>query len=185
MREGKFFHTPDLPPARVTGGPSQESGERLAAYDCRPPPHGAQRGETGDRQPYAGLPATSARNEKGDSRRAATALPTFGHRQPPLGHSSQTPGSGPGRTLSTVWGELVQTTDGRWMTRPPSRGPNGHALGPNQVLVGHVACLGHGGGGHMSWHCRICDAVVYGPPMAEHCTALEGPATVRISTSRD
>jgi hypothetical protein len=26
--------------------------------------------------------------------------------------------------------------------------PNGHTLGPNQVLVGHVACLGHSGGGH-------------------------------------
>jgi hypothetical protein len=26
--------------------------------------------------------------------------------------------------------------------------PNGRTLGPNQVLVGHVACLGHGGGGH-------------------------------------
>src|SRR6185312_11660260 len=26
------------------------------------------------------------------------------------------------------------------------------------------------------------DAVVYGPPLNTHCTALEGPATVRIST---
>ncbi len=60
-------------------------------------------------------------------------------------------------------GELAQTTDGKWITRPPTRCPNGHQLGPNQVLVGHVACLGHGGGGHMSWKCRTCDAVVYGP----------------------
>src|SRR6185436_7282584 len=37
-------------------------------------------------------------------------------------------------------------------------------------LVGHVACLGHGGGGHTSWHCRTCDAVVYGPTLAKHCT---------------
>jgi hypothetical protein len=29
-----------------------------------------------------------------------------------------------------------------------ARCPNGHPIGPNQVLVGHVACLGHGGGGH-------------------------------------
>jgi hypothetical protein len=43
-------------------------------------------------------------------------------------------------------GQLVRATDGRWMTKPPSRCPNGHSLGPNQVLVGHVACLGHGGG---------------------------------------
>ena len=41
--------------------------------------------------------------------------------------------------------------------RPPPR--------PNQVLVGHAACLGHGGGGHTSWHCRNCDALVYGPPL--------------------
>jgi len=30
----------------------------------------------------------------------------------------------------------VQTTDGKWITRPPTRCPNGHPLGPNQVLVG-------------------------------------------------
>jgi hypothetical protein len=66
-------------------------------------------------------------------------------------------------------GELVRTTDGKWITRPPSRCPNGHPLGPNQVLVNHVACLGHGGG-----H-------TYGPPFAKHCTTLEGPAAVRIS----
>jgi hypothetical protein len=44
-----------------------------------------------------------------------------------------------------VLGELVQTTDGKWITHPPSRCPNGHSLNPNQVLVGHVVCLGHGG----------------------------------------
>jgi hypothetical protein len=60
---------------------------------------------------------------------------------------------------------------------------NGHTLGPNQVLVGHQACLGHGGG-HTSWHCRTCDAVVYGPPMNKDCTALDGPAAVRISKAR-
>jgi hypothetical protein len=72
-------------------------------------------------------------------------------------------------------GELVETTAGKWITRPPSRCPNGHTPDPNQVLVGHVACLGHGGGGHTNWHCRTCDAVVYGPPMNTHCTALEVP----------
>jgi hypothetical protein len=35
-----------------------------------------------------------------------------------------------------VLDELVQTTDGSWITRPPTRCPNGHPLGPNQVLVG-------------------------------------------------
>jgi hypothetical protein len=78
-------------------------------------------------------------------------------------------------------GELVQTTDGKWIAPPPAV-PTGHPLGPNQVLVGHIACLGHGGGGHTSWRCRTCEAVVYGPPMAKHRTALEGPAAVRIST---
>src|SRR5258707_11829019 len=81
--------------------------------------------------------------------------------------------------LPAVLGDLVQTTAG---TRPRSRCPNGHPLGENQVLVGHVACLGHGGGGHTSWHCRTCDAVVYGPPMNTHCTCLDGPARVPIST---
>ena len=54
-------------------------------------------------------------------------------------------------------GELVQTPDGKWMTRPPTRCPNGHLLGPNQVLVGHVACLGHGGGGHVDGDGRRAD----------------------------
>jgi len=84
-----------------------------------------------------------------------------------------------------VLGDLVQTTDGKWMIRGHERCSNGHPLGANQVLVGHVACLGHGGGGHTSWHCRTCDAVVvYGPPLNTHCTALDGPASVRISSSR-
>jgi hypothetical protein len=58
-----------------------------------------------------------------------------------------------------VLGELVQTTAGTWITKPPTRCPNGHQLGPNQVLVGHVACLGHGGGhttGHAAYAMRPC-----------------------------
>jgi hypothetical protein len=43
------------------------------------------------------------------------------------------------------------------------------------------ACLGHGGG-HTTWTCRLCDETVYGPPLNTHCTTLEGPATVRISS---
>ena len=38
-------------------------------------------------------------------------------------------------------GELVQTMAGKWITHPPSRCPNGHTLGPGEVLVGHQACL--------------------------------------------
>ena len=32
--------------------------------------------------------------------------------------------------------------------------------------------------------CRTCDQTVYGPPLDTHCTALDGPATVRLSTQR-
>jgi hypothetical protein len=76
-----------------------------------------------------------------------------------------------------VLGELVQTTAGKWITHPPSQCPNGHNLGPGEVLVGHQACLGHGGG-HTTWTCRRCDETLYGPPLNTHCTTLAGPATV-------
>jgi hypothetical protein len=45
-----------------------------------------------------------------------------------------------------VLGELLQTTAGKWITHPATRCPNGHTLGPGEVLVGYEACLGHGGG---------------------------------------
>ena len=86
--------------------------------------------------------------------------------------------------LLTVLGELVQTTAGKWITHSPTHCPNGQGLGPDAVLVGHQACLGHGGG-HTTWTCRTCDQTVYGPPLNTHCMTLEGPATVRISSSRD
>ena len=44
-------------------------------------------------------------------------------------------------------GDLVRVK-GKWVTEAPDHCSNGHSLGANQVLVGHVACLGHGGGGH-------------------------------------
>jgi hypothetical protein len=84
--------------------------------------------------------------------------------------------------LLGVQGQLVRTTNGQWTTKPPAHCPNGHILGPNQVLVGHQACLGHGGG-HTTWTCRICDATVYGPPLNTHCHTLDGPAEVRISNA--
>src|SRR6476646_392475 len=76
----------------------------------------------------------------------------------------------------------VQTTAGKWITPPPTRCPNGHNLGPGEVLVGHQACLGHGGG-HTTWTCRSCDQTVYGPPLNTHCHTLDGPAVVRISNA--
>jgi hypothetical protein len=77
-----------------------------------------------------------------------------------------------------VIGDLVQTTAGRWITHPPTRCPNGHSPGRNQVPVGHEACLGHGGGGHTSWQPHQCRRGV----RASHAPhALEGPATSRLT----
>ena len=81
-------------------------------------------------------------------------------------------------------GELVPTTAGKWIIHPTTRCPNGHTLGPNHVLVGHQACLGHGGG-HTTWTCRTCGATVYGPPLNSHCTTLDGPAMLSYARSGD
>lgn len=73
---------------------------------------------------------------------------------------------------------------GKWITLAPEYCPQGHRLGPKQVLVGHAACQGHGGGGHTLWHCVACpkdEPPVYGPRLASHCTLLEGPALHRLS----
>jgi len=66
--------------------------------------------------------------------------------------------------LLLVLGELVQTTAGKWITHPPTHCPNGRNLGVNQVLAGHQACLGHGGG-HTTCRCHRCETTVYGPPL--------------------
>lgn len=76
-------------------------------------------------------------------------------------------------------GDLVPTTDDRWMTLPPRRCPNGHQLGRGRVLVGHVPCSCDERGGHTSWRCRECDTVIHGPPLSEGCRPLAGPAAVR------
>lgn len=81
-------------------------------------------------------------------------------------------------------GDLIRYR-GQWMTEAPTYCPNGHQLGPNRCLVGHTACGGHGGGGHTIWHCRTCEAITYGPPLAKHCNIAIGPAAVRISTDKN
>ena len=48
-------------------------------------------------------------------------------------------------------------------------------------MMADQSYAGHGGG-HTTWTCRTCDQTVYGPPFNTHCSALEGPAAVRIST---
>jgi hypothetical protein len=80
-------------------------------------------------------------------------------------------------------GDLRKTFDCQWVTEAPTHCPNGHQLVGGQVLVGHTACSGHGGG-HVVWHCRTCDVATYGPPLNTHCTVLDGPAAVRISTAK-
>src|SRR5712672_374449 len=83
--------------------------------------------------------------------------------------------------LVLVLAELVQTTAGKRITHPPTRCPNAHTLGPGEVLVGHQACLGHGGG-HTTWTCRTCDQKVYGhrsTPTAHASTGRLVPSLLR------
>jgi len=80
-------------------------------------------------------------------------------------------------------GDLVQHR-GKWMTLAPTHCPHGHRLGLEQVLVGHLACQGHGGGGHTIWHCVTSPDEVpptYGPAFNTHCTVMNGPAAVHMS----
>lgn len=37
-------------------------------------------------------------------------------------------------------GELVRSTPGAWMVRPPQRWPRGHLLRPGRMPVGSIAC---------------------------------------------
>lgn len=68
-----------------------------------------------------------------------------------------------------VVGDLVQRR-GKWITLAPTHCPHGHPLGPGQVLVGHVACGGHGTG-HTLWHCATCPAEEP-PPVAGNAAWL-------------
>jgi len=63
------------------------------------------------------------------------------------------------------------------MVRPPEFCPRRHRLGANRVLVGHQPCSCRGG--HLSWFCLECGAVVYGPSVGASCRVLAGPAAVR------
>ncbi|NKT60965.1 hypothetical protein GS885_23430 [Rhodococcus hoagii] len=48
--------------------------------------------------------------------------------------------------------------------RAPKQCPNGHPLGPGRVLVGWFACSCTERGGHRTYDCRQCGAVIYRPP---------------------
>jgi len=79
----------------------------------------------------------------------------------------------------------VQTTSGKWITPPADAfARNGHSLGPNQVprrahRLPRPRAVGtpRGRAAHAIRRCA-------GPPLNTHCSALDGPATVRISTAR-
>lgn len=75
-------------------------------------------------------------------------------------------------------GDLVPTTDDRWMTLAPKYCANGHPLTGGNVLVGHAPCSCGIPGGHASWRCRECDHITYGPKLATGCRPLAGPAAV-------
>jgi hypothetical protein len=64
----------------------------------------------------------------------------------------------------TASGSPSRTVDAPTYVVPAGerQGTNGHELGPNQVVVGHVACLGHGEA--TTWKCRTCDQTVHGHP---------------------
>ncbi|MFZ3393221.1 MULTISPECIES: hypothetical protein [unclassified Rhodococcus (in: high G+C Gram-positive bacteria)] len=56
-----------------------------------------------------------------------------------------------------------------WAEPAPARCPNGHRLGPNRTLVGSQVC--DCGVMHRTHACRVCDAVVYSPPLGDRCRA--------------
>ena len=80
-------------------------------------------------------------------------------------------------------GELVQTTAGKWITRPPTRCPKGRSIG---AANGSWSAISLPRARRRKHHLDVpqCDQTVFGPPLNTHCTALDGPATVRISNAR-
>ena len=92
------------------------------------------------------------------------------------------PTTAPAHRLLRVLGELVQTTSGKRITPPTGAMLERSQPRPGAVLVGHQACLGHGGG-HTRWTCRTYDQTRYGPPTNTHCHTLDARAVVRISNA--
>lgn len=68
----------------------------------------------------------------------------------------------------TAHERLTRTSRG-WVESAPKSCPNGHDLGPGQVLVGSQVCsceIHH----HRTHACRQCDGVVYTPTLTDACT---------------
>lgn len=74
---------------------------------------------------------------------------------------------------------------GTWVEPSPESCPQGHQLGPDRMLLGWQSCLcttavrNHGG--HRTWRCRECEAVITAPPCMEpmepHRRREEAPPT--------
>jgi hypothetical protein len=73
-------------------------------------------------------------------------------------------------------GDLVCSTTGARLVLPPEYCPHLHTLTPGHMLVGIKPARGHDGG-HTTWTCRQCDAVVYVPPLNTHSSTLDGSAS--------
>ena len=73
-------------------------------------------------------------------------------------------------------GELVRSTTGQWMVKPPLHCPRGHRLRPGHTLVGSIACSC---GRHLMWRCE-CGAITYGPALGELTGVAIAPAIVVI-----
>jgi hypothetical protein len=71
-------------------------------------------------------------------------------------------------------GELVQSTTGEWMVRPPQHCLAGHRLPPGRMLVGNIACSfcgRHTPAATAAWSPT-------GPNLGDGCSLLDGPARV-------
>jgi hypothetical protein len=73
-------------------------------------------------------------------------------------------------------GELVLSTDGAVMVRPPQRCGRGHPIAPGHVLVGSAVCSC--GDRHLTWECE-CGDTTYGPALGPDCSVMNGPGRVR------
>lgn len=82
-------------------------------------------------------------------------------------------------------GELVQTTDGKWIARPPTHCPSGHQLGPDQSSLATSRALATVVAGIRAGIAELAIPVAYGPPVNTRWTGMDGRAAVRISTARD
>src|ERR1700758_4144652 len=66
----------------------------------------------------------------------------------------------------------------RWLMDDAATAQRGHLLRPGAMLVGHQPCSTCRGG-HTTWTCLDCGAVVYRPPLSAGCRILVGAAAVR------